>query len=205
MVRQPIDDLIASCTHSLSQSTRQYGCFGGEIDTLQHLLHGGLDRRLLFGGQGRERLSITRFRDVALRKPGDTHKVVCGIVLAEIGTHAVNAAVIHQIGFLEARLARDDILAGHEDGARSAHKAVWKWWRALVSKLGRPGKRRKARDSDNQQDPFENIADRIGYPRRTIRRLCAHLPLLRMVPTFPLPLGDGPSMPTIPRFPRLMN
>ena len=33
-----------------------------------------------------------------------------GIILAEIGPHAVDAAVIHEVGFLEAALAGDDVV-----------------------------------------------------------------------------------------------
>ena len=37
-----------------------------------------------------------------------------GIILAEIGSHAVDAAVIHEVGFLEAAFAGRDIVGRHD-------------------------------------------------------------------------------------------
>ena len=56
--------------------------------------------------------------DIVLRQRAEPHQGRGGVILAIIGAHAVEAAVIHQVGFLEAALAGHDVGGGHEVTAR---------------------------------------------------------------------------------------
>ena len=53
------------------------------------------------------------------RKHPEANERRSGIIFPEIGAHSVDAAVIHQIGFLKAALARDDVVGGHDHIARA--------------------------------------------------------------------------------------
>ena len=89
--------------------------------------------------------------DVVLGQRGEAHQMRGGVVLAEIGAHAVEAAVIHQVGFLKAGLAGDDVVGGHQDCAAGTDEAVGLRRRAFVGQHRRPGEQREADDGDNQQ------------------------------------------------------
>ena len=86
----------------------------GEIDPLKLLLHGGADRGLLLGRQVAECRPETGLREIFLGQRGQAHQRESRIVLAEIGAHAIQAPVIHQIGFLKTGLAGDDVVVGHD-------------------------------------------------------------------------------------------
>ena len=84
-----------------------------------------------------------------------------GIILPEIGPHAVDAAVVHQVGFLEAALAGDDVVRGHDHVARAIGEGLRMRRRLLVGEHGRPAEQGETEHRDNQQHPFENVADRV--------------------------------------------
>ena len=84
-----------------------------------------------------------------------------GIILAEIGAHAVDAAVVHQVGFLEAALAGDDVVRRHDHVARAIGEGLRMRRRLLVGEDRRPAEEAETDDRDDQQYPFEDVADRI--------------------------------------------
>ena len=86
----------------------------GEIDPLKLLLHGGADRGLLLGRQAAERRPEAGLRKIFLGQRGQAHQRERRVVLTEIGAHAVEAPVIHQVGFLKTGLAGDDVVVGHD-------------------------------------------------------------------------------------------
>jgi hypothetical protein len=51
--------------------------------------------------------------DVVLGELSETRQRESGVVLAEIRAHPIEAAIVHQIGFLEAGLADEDVVGGH--------------------------------------------------------------------------------------------
>ena len=71
-------------------------------------------RRLLVGRQCVERLAELRLCDARLGQSGKPDQGPGGVVLSIVGAHAVQAAVIHQVGPLKAGLARKDAIGGHQ-------------------------------------------------------------------------------------------
>ena len=84
-----------------------------------------------------------------------------GVILAEIGAHPVDAAVVHEVGFLKAALASDDIVPGHDDVAGAICESLRLWRSFFVSENCCPAEQRKTDHRDDQQDPFKDVADRI--------------------------------------------
>ena len=89
---------------------------------------------------------------------GEANKICRRVILPEIRPHAVEAAVIHQIGFLKPRLAGLDIGCCHQNSAAGGNEPVRKGWRRFVSQLGGPAENGEGHDADDQQDPFEDVA-----------------------------------------------
>ena len=98
-----------------------------------------------------------------------------GVILPEIGPHAVDAAVVHQVGFLEAALAGRDIVGGHDHIAGAIRKGLRMRRRLLVGEHRRPAQQREANYRGDQQYPFQDVADWID--RRTGKVLCGHVRL----------------------------
>ena len=73
--------------------------------------------RLVAGRNGARRRGA-RVGEALLGEHPQANERRSGVILAEIGPHAVDAAVIHEIGFLEAALAGDDVVGGHDHIAR---------------------------------------------------------------------------------------
>ena len=117
-MQQPLDDLSAPGGDRPRQRIGQHCRLGRKVDALQNFLHGGSHCGLLFRGQGCKRFAIVRFGDIRLGQLCDADEVVGSVILSEVGAHAINAAVIHQVGFLESGLASDHILGCHHDNAR---------------------------------------------------------------------------------------
>ena len=153
----------------------------GQIDPLKLLLHRVADRRLLLGRQAAECRSETGLGEILLGQLGQAHQREGGVVLAEIGAHAVQAPVIHQVGFLETGLAGDDVVGRHQRRAAGRDEPVGLRRGALVGQHRRPGEQRKTADGHREQYPFEDVADRIFLDPRTDRRAAIH-----RVPSFPL-------------------
>ena len=119
---------------------------------------------------GRERLVAGRFRawrrcrricERLLRQHAEAHQRRGGVILPEVRAHPVDAAVVHQVGFLEAALARDDVVGGHDHIAGAIGEGLRLRRRLLVGEHGRPAQQAEADDRDDQQYPFQDVADRI--------------------------------------------
>jgi len=123
--------------------------------------------------------AAVRLGDIVLSEGREANQVGRRIVLPEIRPHSVEAAVIHQIGFLKPRLAVLNARRRHQDSAAGCDEAVGEGRRGLVSQNGGPAQNRKRADGDGQQDPFEHVAD--GILDRLINPLgCQrHAPVLR--------------------------
>ena len=87
---------------------------------------------------------------LVLGQRGEAHEIGGGIILPKIRPHAIEAAVIHEIGFLETGLARLDVGGGHEERAIGGDKAVGKGRRLLVGKDGRPTEYRESHNGNGQ-------------------------------------------------------
>ena len=94
-----------------------------------------------------------------------------GVILAEIGAHPVDAAVVHQVGFLEAALAGDDVVGGHDDVAAAVGERLRVRRSLLVGQDRRPAEQGEAEDGRDQQHPFEDVADGVD-------RSCGKIPVL---------------------------
>ena len=103
----------------------------GQIDALKLDLHRRLDRRLLFRGQIRQRLAGSGLGDVLFGQRREPDEVGGRVILPEIRPHAVEAAVIHEIGFLKAGLAGLDVGSRHEERAVGRDETVGKGRRSL--------------------------------------------------------------------------
>jgi hypothetical protein len=120
-----------------------------------------LRRRPILGVEAGKRFAEARPGDVAFGHLAEAEEVFGGIILAEIRAHAVEAAVIHQIGALERGLAALDVLRRHRGGAVRGKEAVRLRRRPAVGHVGRPTEKGKGENGDGQQDPFENVADPV--------------------------------------------
>ena len=154
-----------------------------EVDPLQLLLHVVAHRGLLLRRQGVETNSEAGLGKLFFGQRGQAHQCEGGVVLAEIGAHAIEAPVIHQVGFLKTGLAGDDVVAGHQRRAAGGDEAVRLRRRPFVGQHRRPGEQRETADGHGEQDPFEDVADRvfqraaepavyvvIGFPSRAATR-----------------------------------
>jgi hypothetical protein len=133
----------------------------GQIDALQLGLHRRFDRSALLHRQFRQRLAATRLGKVVLGQGGEAHKIGGRVILPEIRPHAVEAAVIHQVGFLEAGLPDLDVGRRHQNRAIAGNKPVGKGRSGLVGEVCRPAEDPETPDGNYQQDPFEHVAHRI--------------------------------------------
>ena len=83
------------------------------------------------------------------------------IILTIIGAHAVQAPVIHQIGFLEASLARNDIRALNKHAAVGRDELLRLRGRALIGYFRRPDQKCRSQKSGREKNPFQDGTDRI--------------------------------------------
>ena len=115
-----------------------------------------------------------------------------GVILAEIGAHAVDAAVVHEVGFLEAALAGDDVVGRHEHIAGAVGEGLRVRRRLLVGEHRRPSEQRETDHRSDQQHPFQDVAD--GIDRRFGQLLVLHVRL----PCLDRPLIVGLSRGCLP-------
>ena len=106
-------------------------------------------------------LPVVAWATLFARRRAQPHQRRGGVVLAVVGAHAVEAAVIHQVGFLEAALAGDDVVVGHEHRAVRAHEAIGLRRGEAVGRRRRPGQQREGENGDGEQHPFEHVADGV--------------------------------------------
>jgi len=113
--------------------------------------------------------------NIDLGQHGETHKIRGSVVFPKIRSHAVEAAVIHQIRLLKAGLAADDVGCRHQRRTVGGNKPVREGRCCFIGQLGGPAEDRKTGDGNHQQDPLENIADRIlGLPIKPCCRYRGH-------------------------------
>ncbi len=144
---------------------RQHDLRLRQIDALQIALHDRGRCGLLVRGERCEYLPGRRQGDIVLRLRAQPHQSRGGVILAIVGAHAVEAAIVHQVGFLETALARYDVVVSHEHRTVGAHEAGGLRWCQAVRRRRRPGEQREGDNGDDQQHPFEHIADGI-FDRR---------------------------------------
>jgi hypothetical protein len=84
------------------------------------------------------------------------------IVLSEVRAHAIEAAVVHQVGLLEPGLASDDVLIRGEDRARIGHENRRLWRSTIICEDSRPGEQHKTYDGNSKQNPLQHVANSIG-------------------------------------------
>jgi hypothetical protein len=161
MMRQKLRDLAAKRGDRCSQGIGDDGDRLGQVDPLKLGLHCRLDARPLLRGQIRQGFAALCPRDVVLGENGETREVGGRVILSEIRPHAVEAAVIHQIGFLKARLAGLNIGRGHQNRTARRDEAIGKRGRRFVGQLGRPAEDRETDNGNDEQDPFEDVAHGI--------------------------------------------
>ena len=133
-----------------------------EVDLLQLRLHRHTYSGRTLGAQCGERLAVRRLRDVAFGQCAEPDEILRGVVRTEIGSHAIETSVIHEIGFLKARFARLNILRRHQKPAVVGDEPIREGRRLPVCDAGRPGKNPKRCNGDKEQDPFQDVADGIN-------------------------------------------
>src|SRR5262249_39302353 len=85
------------------------------------------------------------------------------------------APIVHQIGLLKPAFAGDDIAPRHHCRAAWRNKAVRLRGCTVVGDHGRPRDQSEANDRDDEENPFENVADWVvggwGVSLRGFRHL----------------------------------
>ncbi len=148
------DDRTGPCVGNADRLQRQ-------VDALQLIAHGTANGSLLVGGELVERPAELHLGDARLGQSGEADQRPGGIVLAEIGPHAVEASVVHQVGLLEAGLAGEDVVGRHQQPTAGADEAFRLRRRPFVGDGGGPDHQCECDHCDREQDPLEHIADRV--------------------------------------------
>jgi len=156
-----VGDPVLRLAHGSGGGIGKDHCRLREVDRLQLLLHQRGRRCLLVGSEALECPPIARARDILAGHRAQLVERRGGVILAEIGPHAVDAAVVHQVGFLEAALAGDDVVGGHDQRSRPVSEALRLRWRFFIGEDRRPGEEREADDGNGEQDPFQDVADAV--------------------------------------------
>ena len=128
---------------------------------MQLPLHLLTHRGLPICGQGVEPNSEAGLGKLLFGQLGEAHQGEGGVVLPEIGAHAIEAPVIHQVGFLETSLTGDNVVGGHQGRSAGRDEPVGLRGCPLVGQDGRPGEESKTADRHREQYPFEDVADRV--------------------------------------------
>ncbi|HXP05524.1 MAG TPA: hypothetical protein VN808_15505 [Stellaceae bacterium] len=151
----------------------------GKVGPLKLRAHCRLDRGALFWSQVGKSLAGLGLSDVLLGQRRQPDEVGGRVILAEIRPHAIKAAVIHQVSLLEPGLAGDDVGAGHQGHTVGGDDAIGKRRRLLIGEAGGPAEHGETRDGDDQENPFEDVADRVlrqAGPRVHLGRHLSFLP-----------------------------
>ena len=164
MPKQFVGDPALQRRDRSSQRIGNHGHLSGQVYALQFNLHGRLYRSLLFGREIGQSFSMLRARDIVFGQSGEPDQSLRGVILPEIRPHAVEAAVIHQVGLLKTGLASLDVGSGHQVSALGSDEPIGERRRRLVGQHGRPAEEAESHDRHGQQQPFQDIADRIVSP-----------------------------------------
>ncbi len=143
-------DLAAQALDRRRQRRRHGHHRPGQVEAAQFRLHPGPRR----GG-------LAARGEVRLGQLGEPDQIGGGVILAEIRAHAVEAAVIHQVGLLKPGLAGDDVGARHQRRAVGRDQLLGNRRRRLVGELRRPAEQGEGRHRDRQQQPFQNVGYRV--------------------------------------------
>ena len=138
------------------------------------------DRRLLIGRQAVERLVELVCARLVLGQRGQAHQRPGGVVLAVIGPHAVQAAVVHQVGFLKSALASDDVVARHQRRAARGDEAFRLRRRTFVGEHRRPREQSEAADRHGHKIHLStlltgSLVPMTGRPECWLRRCSPRL------------------------------
>ncbi len=151
---QFLRNVPTQCDDGGCQRVRQAHCLPRQIYVLQLLAHCVAHCGLLVRWQLLERFAELRLRNPRLDQSRKPDKCPCRIVLAVVRPHAVQAAEIHQIRFLESGLARQDVVRRHQQGATGVHEAFRLRWSTFVGEESGPAQQSECDHCDSQQDPL---------------------------------------------------
>jgi hypothetical protein len=146
----------------------------GEIDVLKLPLHRGLHRPAIVIAERGECFSEALAREVIGGDFAETQQIFGGVVFAEIRSHAVDAAVIHQVGTLKRRFAVRDILRRHDERAVRGRESIRLRGRRPIRDKRRPGEKRKSNDRNAEKRPFQYGTYPVFLHALQDRRVCIH-------------------------------